>query len=136
MRLLLLLSRRVLFEWFSFFCVGMPARIRPLAVAQNENLAHAPRGYGSLPVLFGLIQVLAIENGDIAEALNFGLRKLQADQLSSRGLEPGCGLKDIRLVPPPFLAGADDNRVWRDHRFESLCVVDKPSPPNRFARLH
>ena len=79
----------------------MPARIRPLAIAQNENLGHASRGYGSLAILFGLVQVLAIENGDIAEALNFGLRKLQADQLSSRGLEPGRRLKDVRLIPPP-----------------------------------
>ena len=70
MRLLLLLSRRVLFEWFSFFCVGMPARIRPLAVAQNENLGHAPRGYGSLPVLFGLVQVsFPPEAWNLAETL-------------------------------------------------------------------
>src|SRR5580700_9812156 len=112
MRLLSSLSSWVLLERFLFFRVGVPARIRPLPIAQNKNLRHAPRGYGSLPVLFGLVQVLAIENGDIAEALNFGLRKLQANQFSSRGLELGRGLKDIRLVSPPFLAGADDNRVW------------------------
>lgn len=57
----------------------MPARIRPLPIERNENLGRAPRGYGSLPALFGLVQILAVENGDIAEALNFGLRELQAD---------------------------------------------------------
>lgn len=66
-----------------FFGVGVPAGVGPLAVAKDEDFGDAAGGHLTLAVFFGFVQILAVENCDIAEALNFGAWKFQADELST-----------------------------------------------------
>jgi hypothetical protein len=78
---------------------------------------------------------LAVGDRNIAEALNFGAWEFQANQLSTFGMKVRGGLQHILLILPLLFPRTNDNRVWWDQGFEGFCVVGKPGPPNRFARL-
>ena len=47
-------------------------------------------------------------------------------------MELGGGFENVCLVPLLFLVGTDDDRVRRDQRFESFCIVGEPGTPDGF----
>jgi hypothetical protein len=75
----------------------MPTGICPLPLPEDKNLSYAAGRQGSLAVYFGLIQILTVGDGNVAESLNCGTRELEVKQLSTCGLKLSGGSQYVRF---------------------------------------
>src|SRR5580700_11328435 len=106
-----------------------------MAVAEDEDLVHASGAHRALAVLFNLEQVLAPDDGYIAEVLDLSAREFEAEEFASACVKFGGGAEDVGLMLPVLFAGADDERVGRHELFEGLDVTVEPGAPDGFANF-
>ena len=57
----------------------MPAGVGPVVVAQDENFGDAAGGYRAFAVFFRFVQILAVSDCHVPEALDFCAREFQTD---------------------------------------------------------
>src|SRR5262249_47918268 len=77
------------------FGIGVPAGIRPLTVALDENFGDAANGLLALSANFQLENVFAPGDSDFAKVLYFRLWEFQSDQFSARCMKIGRAFQDI-----------------------------------------
>ena len=88
-------------------------RINGIGVREDKNFSSSSGTHGAFSVGLGFVEVLAVENRDVAESLYFRVGKFETDQLSAGCVEFDGFLKNVCLAP---FVPSKGNLEWTYHK--------------------
>ena len=111
----------------------MPTCVDPGSVAIYEHFGGAACVYGALTTLLDFEGVVRVQDGGLAIGLEFGLGELEANQLTTGGVELRGSIKGRLASAPGIRMRLDGHQLGGEDFGESGGFTGEPGAPDGLA---